>query len=463
MHWPPSSVPTQQTMPATSSTPASVPSSTAAARTASCRRRHHALALLIAACAALCACGKQDGKGGAGANGGGGMPPPPAVGVANPVERSLPVERELIGAVETIESVQLMPRVGGLVVQVPVRDGAEVKVGETILQIDRQPYKVALDQANAAVQSAQATLVDAQLNYARSQPLMAQNAISKQQLDDLAAAQRVAAANLANAKAGLEVAQLNLDWTRVFAPISGRISKILTTNGNLVVAGGLFPGTVITTIVSQDPIYVGFDLDEETWRLVGARLRASGDGGSTVSVKLQLSGESGYPHQGTIAFADNQVDIQSGSIRVRGRFANADRALTPGGFARVLLEVSEPRPVILINECALISQLSTRLVWVVDAHGIPSMRPVTIGEHHGPLVEIESGLTTSDEVVVNGIEKIFMIPPNSPIQKQPVTMEDPIGVGAAGAAGAPGGPGSPSGAPASRDGSAAADGKATKP
>jgi RND family efflux transporter MFP subunit len=411
----------------------------------------------------LFACGKSDGQGGPGANAGAGMPPPPSVGVASPVERSLPVERELIGAVETIESVQLMPRVGGLVVQVPVHDGAEVKAGDTILQIDRVPFQVALDQANAAVQSAQASQVDAQQNLKRSQPLLAQHAISQQQIDDLTAAEHVAAANLANAKAGVEAARLNLDWTRVIAPISGRIGKILTTTGNLVVAGGVFPGTVITSLVSQDPVYVGFDLDEQTWRLVGGHLRASGDGGATVSIKLQLAGESGYPHQGAIAFADNQVDSQSGSIRVRGRFTNVDRALTPGAFARVLLEVSEPRPVILINECALISQLSTRLVWVVDEHGIPAMRPVTIGEHHGSLVEIVSGLSTSDEVIVNGIEKVFMIPPNTPIQKQPVTMEDPVGKGASAGPGGPGGPGGPSGTQASHDGAGAADGKASKP
>lgn len=358
------------------------------------------------------------------------MPPPPSVGVAEPIERSLPVVREYTGVIETIESVQVMPRVGGLVVAVGVKNGAEVKTGDLLLQIDRQPYQVVLDGAVAALQGAQASLTNARSNLRRSQPLLAQHAISEQQLADLEAAARVAEANVAQARANVEAARLNLEWTRVQAPISGRIGKVVTTVGNLVVAGGVFPGTVITTLNGVDPLYVAFDLDEPTWRSIGQRLRASGSGGEAVPVDAAVAGETGFPHEGAIAFADNQIDTQSGSIRVRARVPNAERSLTPGAFARVRLEVSPPRPVLLIHENAVWSQLTNRMVYTVDANGITKAVPVVLGDQHGPLIEVESGLAAHDRVVVRGVAKIFF--PGMPVAAEEVSMEQPDAPGDAG-------------------------------
>ncbi len=375
--------------------------------------------LLLIPLLLLASCGSKGG----GAAAGGGMPPPTEVGVASPLERLLPVERELTGAVEAIESVQIMPRVGGLVEVVPVHDGAEVKAGELLLRLDQKPYQVALASAVAALKSAQARLVDANANYKRSQPLLEPRAISEQQLVDLKAAAQVAEGDLEAARAGVDSAKLNLGYCEVTAPISGRIGKISATVGNLIVAGGAFPGTVITTLVGQDPLYVGFDLDEQTWRAIGQHLRGSGEGGSQVPVHVQLAGEDGFPHEGQVAFADNQIDTGSGSIRVRARIANPDHLLIAGAFARVRLEVSPPRPALLINQSALQSQLTTQFVTEVDDKGLTSPHTVTLGESYGDLVVVLSGVGKSDRIVVSGLAKLF----GQPVSAKPAAMEDPLG------------------------------------
>jgi len=350
--------------------------------------------------------------------------PPPMVGVASPIERDLPVVRELTGQVEAVETVQLQPQIGGPVVKVYVKDGSDVKVGQPLIDIDPRPFVALLNAARAQVQSAAAHLVTTQSNYKRSLPLQDQKIISEQALSDIYAAQEVAVADLDLAKANQVTAQLNLGYAHVVSPISGRIDRISSTVGNVVIAGGLGPGTIITTIVSLDPIYVTFDLDEQTWREIGQHLRSSGDatGGAAVPVSIQLEGESDFGHKGIVAFASNQVDSSTGSIRVHARVPNPDHTITPGAFARIHLEVSEPRPVLLINDSALQSRLAMRYVLVVDDHGLTSFRPVTLGEHEdGNLVVVEGGLKPSERIAVQGLAKIFF--PGMPVSPQLLDME----------------------------------------
>jgi RND family efflux transporter MFP subunit len=349
--------------------------------------------------------------------------PPSVVGVANPLQRELPVVRELTGQVEAIETVSLQPRIGGLIIKVLVKNGSEVKVGEPIVEIDPKPFVVALASAQAQVVSTSARLANSRSNLDRSRPLLAQKIISDQNLADLEATMKIAEGDLAGAQASVDAARLNLAYTHVTAPIAGRIGRVSTTVGNLVVAGGAFPGTTMTTIVSIDPVYVAFDLDEQTWREIGQHLRASGEAtdGTQVPVDVQLEGEDGYPHKGAVAYADNQVDSASGSIRIHARFPNPDHSLTPGAFARIHLEVSGPRSVLLINDSALQSRLAMRYVQVVDEHGAVSFRPVVLGDHaEGALVVVESGLTSSERIAVKGLAKIF---PGMSVSPQLVAMD----------------------------------------
>ena len=194
--------------------------------------------------------------------------------------------------------------------------------------------------------------------------------------------------------------------------------------GNLVQGGGPVPPTYITTLVSLDQVYVTFDVDENTWNVLGGKLRASLTGGEAVPVAVGLIGENGHPHLGKVVFVDNRIDQGSGSIRVRAKLENRDRQLTPGAFARVRLQIAPPKPVILVHERAILSQINTRYVYTVGDDQKTQMRPVRLGESVGALRIVEEGLSTTDSVVVIGQAKLFM--PNMQIAPQPANMETAI-------------------------------------
>nr|MBA3938068.1 efflux RND transporter periplasmic adaptor subunit [Planctomycetota bacterium] len=375
---------------------------------------------------------------------GGGMPPPP-VGVAAPLKRDLPVVREMTGRLEAVETVELRPRVSGVVDRVLVSDGAEVKVGDVILEIDQRVFVANAAKAEADVARAASHLDQAHILFGRAKNLVEQKIVSQQAFDDASAAVKTGEAEVAAAKATLVSAQLDLGYTKVTAPVSGRIGKVATTTGNLVQGGGPVPATLIATIVTIDPVYAVFDLDETTWNAIGARLRAAASGGPAVPVAVGLAGESGYPHHGDVAFVDNQIDSASGSIRVRARLANADRALVSGAYARIQLEIAAPRPVLLINERAVQSQLTTRTVVVVGADGSTQVRPVRLGESAGQLRVVDSGLIETDTIAVNNLSKIFF--PGMPVMPLPASMEtgenESTPAGAAGAPPAKPGPAAP--------------------
>jgi len=376
-----------------------------------------ASALLLGLALAFPGCG-DNASGGAPA-GGGGQPPPP-VGVASPIPRSLGEMREFTGQVEAVFTVDIEPQVSGLITKVLVADGAEVTAGQPILDIDTAPLFADYDKALATVAHAKAVLAQANISLKRTAGLMSDHILSQQQYDDQAAAVDIAKADVAAAQAALATTQLNLGYAHVTAPMAGRIGKVQTAVGNLVQGGQAIPPTVIANEVSVDPVYVSFDLDETTWLKIGARLRAAAAGTSDLGVGVALDGEDGYPHAGKISWIDNNVDTRSGTIRIRASVPNPDRLLTPGAFARVQLEVAAPRPVLLINERAVTSQLDSRYVTLVGADGHTMPHPVKLGENVGTLRVVE-GLTDKDVLVVNGLSHVFF--PGAPVTPLPASME----------------------------------------
>jgi RND family efflux transporter MFP subunit len=226
---------------------------------------------------------------------------------------------------------------------------------------------------------------------------------------------------LAAAQAALRLAQLDETRATVTAPITGRLGRILTTAGNLVQGGGPVPATVLTTLVSIDPIYAIMDLDEASYVTIAPRLSASVEGKKPVPVQIGLSDETGFPHAGSITFVDNQIDNASGSIRIRASVPNPKKTLTPGAFVRVRLTVSDPKPTILIHEQTVQAKLLTRYVLVVDEKGITTFCPVVLGPAHGSLREVLSGLNVNDTIVATNLAKIFA--PGMPVIPLPVDME----------------------------------------
>ena len=256
-------------------------------------RRALALAFVIAASLTLAGCGSGQKPGGEGH-----QMPPPQVGVAAPITRELAPVKEFTGAIEAVETVQISPQVSGMVVKVHVADGAEVKAGDPILDIDDRPFVAAVARAKAELARAEAQLALAKVQLGRSKQLVDSQVISRQQFDDNSTAVQTGEAAVAAAKAALITAELDVGYTRITAPIAGRIGKVTATNGNQVQGGGPVQPTGITWLVSVDPIYVAFDIDEGTWQQIGGRLRAAAAGGTEAPVGVGLMGEQGHPRQG---------------------------------------------------------------------------------------------------------------------------------------------------------------------
>lgn len=361
------------------------------------------LALVVALSLAACGGGQPLGAHGAGGH----QMPPPEVGVAAPISRELAPVKELTGTIEAVETVYLSPQVSGPVVKVHVADGVEVKAGDAILDIDNRPFVAAVARAKAELARTEAQLSLAKLQFERSKRLVDGQVISRQQFDDTQSAVQTNDAAVASAKAALITAELDIGYARITAPIAGRLGRITATVGNQVQGGGPVQPTNITTLVSIDPIYVSFDVDEGTWQKVSARLRAGATGGATVPVTVGLMGEQGHPHQGQVVFVDNHIDGTSGAIRVRAKLPNPDRSLTPGAFARVRLETGVAKAVVLVHQRAILSQLNTRYVLGVKDTGETVFRPVRLGAAVGDLRIVEEGLTPQDQIVVVGLAKVF--------------------------------------------------------
>ncbi len=331
-------------------------------------------------------------------------PQPPAVSVSHPVEREITDYAEFTARVAAVESTEVRARVNGQIVAVPFEAGTLVRESDVLVEIDVRPFQAELE-ARIADEARAAALVNlAQIEYERVERIPPSSR-THIELDTAVARLAETRAAQAAAKAAVESARLNVEWCRVVAPISGRISYKQATTGNLV-TGGTGSGTLLTTIVSVDPMYANFDVDERTVQRVKQLVRESklaSNEEAEVPVWLGLATENGFPHHGTINFVDNQVNPRTGTLRVRGVFANADGALAPGYFARVRVPVSAPHDALLVSERALGTDQGQKIVFVVGADNKVAVRPVHLGGLHDGLREITDGLKAGDRVVVNGL------------------------------------------------------------
>ena len=327
-------------------------------------------------------------------------PPAPEVDVAAVLNRTITDWQSYSGRMAAVEKVEIRPQVSGTIVSVNFHDGALVKQGDTLFVIDPRPYQAAVDQAAAQLAAAQARTGYAQSDWERAQRLIGDNAIAKRDYDEKQNASREANANLKAAQAALEAAQINLGYTRIVAPVSGRVSRAEITVGNVVSAGA--SAAPLTTLVSVSPIYAEFDADEQTYLDYISHMK----NGSKVPVELGLANESGYSRTGTIESVDNRLDTTSGTIRVRARFDNADGALVPGLYARIKVSGSAPHPALLVDDAAIGTDQDKKFVYVVDNSGKVAYRTVQTGGQQGNLRVILDGLKAGDHVVVNGTQRV---------------------------------------------------------
>ncbi|MNZ82340.1 Efflux pump periplasmic linker BepF [compost metagenome] len=348
-------------------------------------------------------------------------PPAPAVSAADVVVKSISQWDSFNGRIEAVESVQLRPRVSGYIDKVNYTDGQEVKKGEVLFTIDDRTYRAALEQAQASLARAktQASLAQSEAN--RTDKLINTHLVSREEWEQRRSAATQAQADIRAAQAAVDTAQLNLDFTKVTAPIDGRASRALITSGNLVTAGD--SASVLTTLVSQKTVYVYFDVDESTY-LHYQNLARSGQGASSnhmaLPVEIGLTGEDGYPHQGKVDFLDNQLTPSTGTIRMRALLDNAQRQFTPGLFARVRLPGSAEFNATLIDDKAVLTDQDRKYVYIVDKEGKAQRRDITPGRLAAGLRIVQRGLNPGDKVIVDGLQKVFM--PGMPVNAKTVAM-----------------------------------------
>ncbi len=322
--------------------------------------------------------------------------PPPSVTVAKVDFQPLRQWDDFTGRLEAVDTVDLRARVSGQIVGTSFADGARVRKGQVLFQIDPRPFQAEVDRLAAEVERARAKAQLATADDGRGQRLLVQNAIAKEEAERLDSEARSAQADLGAAQAAVRAAQLNLSFTRVISPIDGRVSKALITRGNLVT-----PADLLTTVVSDTPIYAAFNTDEQTYLKYAAAQRADG-----APVYMGLMTEQGFPHAGKLHFLDNAVDAHSGTISGRAVFDNAGGAFTPGLFARIRLVSNEVRPAAIVPEQALGTDLGKRFVLVVAAGNHVTYRSVTLGRAVGEYHIVLSGLEPGERVVVSGLQKV---------------------------------------------------------
>jgi multidrug efflux system membrane fusion protein len=307
---------------------------------------------------------------------------------------------EFSGRLEAVERVELRSRVAGAVQSTHFVEGALVKRGDLLIRIDPAPYAAAVERAQAQVVAAQARLEYARSEHARARRLWDASAIAQRELDERANAEREADANLRAAQAALQSASLDLGYTEVRAPVSGRVGKLEITVGNLVAAG---PGApVLTTLVSVDPIYASFDADE----LVVARALKETPRLKTIPVEMETITNGGTRKRGVLQLVDNQVNPKSGTVRVRAVFDNKDGSLMAGQFVKVRMGRARSEPAILVSERAIGTDQSKRFVMVVGADDKAAYREVTLGASVEGERIVTSGLRPGERIVINGLQRV---------------------------------------------------------
>ncbi|CAI1683691.1 efflux RND transporter periplasmic adaptor subunit [Serratia entomophila] len=341
-------------------------------------------------------------------------PPPPPVSAANVVIKPISQWDAFNGRIEAVQSVQLRPRVSGYIDRVNYTEGDEVKKGQVLFTIDDRTYRAAREQAQAQLVLARNQAALARSESSRTEKLIGSQAISREVWEQRRSSAAQAQSNVMAAQAQLDMAQLNLDFTRVIAPIDGRASRAMITAGNLVTAGD--SASVLTTLVSLDKVYVYFDVDEATF----LRYQQQGQRTARLPVKVGLVGEDGYPHQGLVDFTDNQLNAGTGTIRMRALLDNPERRFTPGLFARVQMPGSAAFNAMLIDDKSVMTDQDRKFVYIVDKDGKAQRRDIQVGRVAEGLRIVQKGLSAGDRVIVDGMQKVFM--PGMPVDAKTVAM-----------------------------------------
>jgi RND family efflux transporter MFP subunit len=335
-------------------------------------------------------------------------PPPPKVTVNQPIIRNVVESDEYTGRLEAVESVEIRARVNGYLQSVHFTDGAIVKKGTLLFVIDPRPYQAELNRAKAQLEQALARFERTQKDFARAQQLVKSRAMSQEEVDTRAADQREAQEAVQAARAAVEAARLNVEFTQVKAPISGRISRHLVTEGNLI-NGGTVESTLLTRIVSLDPIYGYFDVDERAYLKYTHLWRNGTRPGSrevNIPVDLGLADETGFPHQGRLDFIDNRLDPNTGTMTGRAVVPNPDLTLTPGLFARIRLPGSSQYEALLLPDEAIGSDQTQRFAFVVNDQNTVEYRQVVLGPMIDGLRVVRNGLNPEEWVIVNGVQRV---------------------------------------------------------
>lgn len=337
----------------------------------------------------------------------------PPVTAAAVIERQVSETEEFSGRLEAVERVDIRSRVGGYVVSSNFTPGSMVKKGDLLFVIDPRPFQAEASRAEAAAGSARARADLAKLELARAERLLADKAIAQREVDEKASGLKELDANVRAAQASLAAARLNLGYTRVLSPINGRVSKAEVTPGNLVDGA-----VILTSVVSNNPIYASFDGDEQTYLRV-ARVAQKG---APVMVKVGLANEEGFPHIGKLEFVDNTLDAKTGSVRMRATFDNSDNTLVPGLFARVQLGGGDEakKSAVLISERAVGTDQNRKFVYVVKGDSTAEYRAVTLGPMIDGLRVVRSGVKPGEKIVVNGLQRVQ---PGAPVTAQIVAMD----------------------------------------
>ena len=370
-----------------------------------------------------------------------GAPPPPKVTVAEVLFEDVTEWDEFTGRLEAVNTVAVRPRVSGYVSGVRFREGALVNRGDLLFQIDPRPFQAEVDRLTAELTRARATVQRASSEAQRADRLTAQDAMSREESDRRLSFAQEATAQVEAVAAALRAAELNLEFTRVTSPIDGRVGRAIATEGNLVSTG---PGeaTLLTTVVSLDPIYASFDVDEQSFLRYG-NLASEGKRASArqsgLPIRMALAGDQDFPHDGKMNFLDNQVDPDTGTIRARAVFANPAHGLTPGLFVRLRLPGTAAYDGALVRDAAVGTDLDKRYVLVVSKDQTVEYRTVTLGPAVGPLRVVRQGLSAGELVVVNGLQRV-----------RPGMKIDPVLAAMAPESGAAGGDGAAAPAPAGK-------------
>jgi multidrug efflux system membrane fusion protein len=346
-------------------------------------------------------------------------PPAPEVSVAQVLSKQVRQWDEFTGRVSAVETVELRPRVSGYVERVAYEEGQDVRKGDLLFVIDQRRYRAELDRAVANLERARSEARLAQTQDTRAQALIEAKAISREEFETRKATTSQSNAAVRAAEAAVASARLDLQFTQVRSPIDGRAGRAMVTTGNLAQADS----TLLTTLVSLDPVHVYFESDEQTYLRYNQLARDGGRAKANNAVRVGLANEQGYPHAGTVDFTDNQVDARTGTIRARAVLPNPDRVFTPGLFARVQLEGGNRASAMLIDDKAVLTDQDRKYVYVLGPKNTALRKDVVLGRMADGLRVVTSGLAPNDKVIVHGVQKVFF--PGMPVAPKTIAMGAP--------------------------------------